>query len=249
MDLRDGRCVRLYQGNFAWETRYSISPTDLLERYRDLGARWVHVVDLDAARAGARINHALIARLARHPMMCLQVGGGVRSTDDLDKLFSAGAARVVIGSLAVEKVQCVAGWIKIFGAERICLAFDVRMDARGEFYVHTHGWKRKSTLTLWEALQPYTDSVKHVACTDIERDGTDRGPNLRLYQAALARFPRISWQASGGIRNGLDLCDLCDRGVPVAISGRALIEGRMRNEELKSFFPDASFPVSTSATA
>lgn len=249
MDLRDGRCVRLYQGNFAWETRYSNSPIELLERYRNLGARWVHVVDLDAVRTASRINRALIASLARHPMMYLQVGGGVRAADDLHELFAAGAARVVIGSLAVEKAQYVAEWIKAFGTERICLAFDVRMDAKGEFYVHTHGWKRNSTLTLWAAVQPFADSAKHVVCTDIERDGSDRGPNLRLYRAALARFPGISWQASGGVRNGLDLCALRDLGVRAAISGRALIEGRMHYEELKSFLPDASSPVSTSATA
>jgi len=250
IDIRGGRCVRLREGDFAAETVYDVEPAALLRRYRSLGARWVHIVDLDGARDGAPVNLPLIELLARHGGMRLQVGGGVRSAAAIERLLGAGVARVVIGSAAVTKCTEVAGWLECFGAERICLAFDVRIGATHQPEVHTHGWTRNSVLTLWDAISVYSpDRLRHVLSTDIGRDGTLRGPNLGLYRLGLRYFPELAWQASGGVRDALDLAALAAVGVAAAVSGQALIEGRIPVEELKSFLPDASSPASTSATA
>jgi phosphoribosylformimino-5-aminoimidazole carboxamide ribotide isomerase len=250
IDVRGGRCVRLMQGNFATETQYAITPQALLRRYRAFGARWVHVVDLDGARDGVRSNAALIGCLAREAGVYLQVGGGVRSASIIEALLDAGVARVVIGSAAVQRPAQVLTWLKTFGTERLCLAFDVRMTVGGEPQVHTHGWMNNSVVSLWQALDAYPKGAfQHVLCTAIERDGTLKGPHLKLYRIARARFPHLAWQASGGVRNAQDLAELADLGVAAAVSGRALLEENLSMKELQPFLPDASSPALTSKTA
>ena len=248
IDLREGRCVRLRQGDFATQWTYAIEPVALAERYYALGARWLHVVDLDGAKDGRNVNAPVISSLARHPGLCLQVGGGVRKPSVMESLLSAGVARVVVGTSAVQRPQEVALWMKEFGADRICLAFDVRLAAAGKPQVRTDGWTRNSALSLGEAIGEFpVGLVKHVLCTDIDRDGTLRGPNLRLYRECLAQFPAFQWQASGGIRDSHDLSVLRRIGVAAAVSGTAMLEERITINELQPFLPDASFPASTSA--
>jgi phosphoribosylformimino-5-aminoimidazole carboxamide ribotide isomerase len=248
IDLRNGRCVRLYQGDFGAETRYEHEPHELLLRYRGLGATWLHVVDLDGAKDGVLANRAVIIALASQRAVKLQVGGGVRSAEVIDDLLRNGVQRVVVGSAAVERPDEVAQWFARFGPDRICLALDVRIDSGGEPRVRTHGWTEGTAISLWEAISRFpSGTVKHVLCTDIERDGAMSGPNLNLYRTALSRFPRLSWQASGGVRDAADLQALADIGVSAAVSGKALLEERMKPEELRPFLPDASSPASTSA--
>ncbi len=248
IDLRNGRCVRLYQGDFGAETRYEHEPHELLLRYRGLGATWLHVVDLDGAKDGVLANRAVIVALASQKAVKLQVGGGVRSAAVIDDLLRNGVERVVIGSAAVERPEEVTSWFARFGSDRICLALDVRMDSSGEPRVRTHGWTEGTAISLWEAISRFpTGTVKHVLCTDIERDGALSGPNLNLYRTAMSRFPRLSWQASGGVRDAADLQALAQIGVAAAVSGKALLEERMKPEELRPFLPDASSPASTSA--
>jgi phosphoribosylformimino-5-aminoimidazole carboxamide ribotide isomerase len=250
IDLRGGRCVRLFQGDFAAETRYAHSPRELLEKYRRLGASWVHVVDLDGARDGVLANREVIADLAAQGGPRLQVGGGIRSAEIVEDLISRGVERVVVGSAAVERPDEVIGWTSRFGADRICLALDVRHDGNGEPQLRTRGWRSATAISLWEALAVYpAAAVRHVLCTDIERDGALSGPNLDLYRAAVERLPRLAWQASGGVRDAADLAALARTGVAAAVSGKALLEERIRPEELRPFLPDASSPASTSATA
>jgi phosphoribosylformimino-5-aminoimidazole carboxamide ribotide isomerase len=248
IDLKSGRCVRLYQGLFAKETVYDLTPHALLRRYENLGARWVHLVDLDGARDGMRLNHAVIAALAAESSLKLQVGGGVRDVPAIELLLDAGVSRVVVGSAAVHRPPEVLGWFKRFGAERLCLAFDVRRGPEDEPCVHTHGWTQSENLTLWNALAPYSDEVRHVLCTDIDRDGTLTGPNLNHYRSCIERFPTLAWEASGGIRDAADLKALAAIGITAAISGKALLEERIHPEELQPFWLDASFRASTSAT-
>jgi phosphoribosylformimino-5-aminoimidazole carboxamide ribotide isomerase len=240
IDLRAGRCVRLLQGDFAAETRYELEPHELLTRYRQLGASWLHIVDLDAARDGTPVNRGLIEHLAAQRALQLQVGGGVRDPAAIEQLLAHGVGRVVIGSAAVEQREAVAGWLGHYGTERVCLAFDVRHDANGIPRVRTRGWRSSSTLSLWEAVSAFDGcGLTHVLCTDIERDGALAGPNLALYVEALARFPQIVWQASGGIASGADLSALAACGLPAAISGKALLEERITREELRPFLPNA----------
>jgi phosphoribosylformimino-5-aminoimidazole carboxamide ribotide isomerase len=250
IDLRGGRCVRLYQGDFQQETAYEVEPGALLHRYACLGARWVHIVDLDGARDGVRHNTALITELVRASPVRIQVGGGVRSVDDLATLLAAGVARVVVGSAAILKPAEVMAWLRDFGPDRLCVAFDVHADAGRQPRVHTHGWAHKSAISLWEALGVFAPGqLRHVLCTDIARDGTLQGPNLQLYRDALARYPAIAWQASGGIRSSADLAALARIGVAGAVSGKALLESTIAEEELRPFLPDASSPASTCAPA
>ena len=238
IDLRAGRCVRLREGDFASETAYDIAPAALLRRYQALGASWVHIVDLDGARDGVPVNFPLIASLAQQPEVQLQVGGGVRSAAAIEQLLSAGVARVVIGSTAVEKPAEAATWLRCFGPERICLAFDVRINAVHQPQVYSHGWTSNSVRSLWDAINVFPPkSVKHVLSTDISRDGSLEGPNLSLYRAALKYFPALAWQASGGVRDAADLAALAGVGVTAAISGKAMIEGRMSPRSLEPFLP------------
>jgi phosphoribosylformimino-5-aminoimidazole carboxamide ribotide isomerase len=250
IDLRNGRCVRLFQGDFGAETRYEHEPHELLRRYGEFGASWLHVVDLDGAKDGILANRSVIVALASQRAVKLQVGGGVRSAAVIDDLLRQGVERVVVGSAAVERPEEVAEWFTRFGSERICLALDVRMDSGGEPRLRTRGWREGTAVSLWEAISRFPSGmVEHVLCTDIERDGAMSGPNLNLYRTALSRFPRLSWQASGGVRHAADLAALAGIGVSAAVSGKALLEERITPEELRPFLPDASSPASTSAKA
>jgi phosphoribosylformimino-5-aminoimidazole carboxamide ribotide isomerase len=241
IDLRGGKCVRLYQGRFDAETVYDDEPTRVLARYRELGARYVHVVDLDGARDGSQGNRAAIERLARlDPRVRIQVGGGIRSRDVAASLFDLGVARVVVGSRAVTAPAEVQGWMAEFGAERVVLAFDVRLDAQGTPRLTTHGWESQTEASLWDTVEAYLPhGARHVLCTDVARDGALSGPNLALYEAASRRFPAIEWQASGGVASGADLRALGATGAAAVISGRALLEERIPVEELQPFLPGA----------
>jgi phosphoribosylformimino-5-aminoimidazole carboxamide ribotide isomerase len=240
IDLRDGRCVRLYQGDFDAETHYGASPEALYERYADLGVTWLHVVDLDGARAGVPVQLATIASLARRGRLKLQVGGGLRDADSLKRAFEAGAARVVIGSRAVTHPELAAEWLARLGPERLVLALDVRHDAAGEARLAIHGWRDASHRTLWDALARYAHTgLAHVLCTDIERDGALTGPSLELYAEALRRYPHIAWQASGGVHDAGDLAALAASGLAAAVSGRALLEQRITPAELEPFLRGA----------
>jgi phosphoribosylformimino-5-aminoimidazole carboxamide ribotide isomerase len=236
IDLRGGRVVRLLQGRFDTETVYADDPMSILDVYAGLGARLVHVVDLDGARAGSQGNATAIAGLAASGRAALQVGGGVRDRDTVGRLLDAGVARVVIGSAAVSEPDEVASWLREFGPERVVLAFDVRLDDDAVPRLATHGWERQTALSLWDSVGRFEPAgLRHVLCTDVARDGALSGPNLSLYQDAVERFPEIRWQASGGVRDVGDLRALARVGVAGAVSGRALLEGRMQAEELSPF--------------
>lgn len=240
IDLRGGHVVRLLHGDFGQETKYLVPPGELYERYVSLGARRLHVVDLDGARDGERSNRDAIAQLAARGTLALQVGGGLRTDAAVEELFACGVKRAVIGSLAATDPERVAGWIEQHGPECIVLALDVRLDADGTPRITTHGWKQQSDLTLWDAVSRYDRvGLRHVLCTDVGRDGALTGPNVALYTDAIRRFPRIQWQASGGVRDARDLGALATLNVAAAVSGKALLEDRMTREELRPFLPGA----------
>ena len=240
IDLKGGHCVRLLHGDFSAETRYDTDPLALLAKYRGLGADWLHVVDLDGAKEGSLGNRAIIEQLAAQQAVKLQVGAGLRNTAMVAQMFDLGVARVVIGSAAVTHVQQVCAWLEHFGAERVTLAFDVRLDDAGVPRVQTHGWQRQSELSLWSAIENFAGSpLTHVLCTDVGRDGALTGPNVALYGEAVRRYPQIQWQASGGIRDARDLHALAGAGAAAAISGKALLEELIPVEDLQPFLPNA----------
>lgn len=235
IDLRNGACVRLLKGDFAQETRYAVDPVELAVQYRELGAAWLHVVDLDGAKRGEPANLPVIRRMQEAAGIDVQLGGGIRTRASLEQALGI-AARAVVGSLAVSDPDTVAVWLGELGPERLTLALDVRLAADGTPLIATHGWTRASTLTLAAAIEHFAATgLKHVLCTDIDRDGALSGPNVDLYRDCAARWPGIAFQASGGVRGVADLTALADAGVAATVSGKALLEGRLTPEELRPF--------------
>jgi phosphoribosylformimino-5-aminoimidazole carboxamide ribotide isomerase len=226
MDLIGGRIVRLEQGRFDEVTSYSTRPADALDQFASAGAKWAHIVDLDGARAGRPIQHELIADLAGSTALRLQVAGGVRERNQLSRMFDAGVARVVIGSLAVKQPQAVRSWIDEFGPDRIALSLDIRIIGSTPI-VAIAGWTKNSGESLWDIAAMYPDAC-HLLVTDIERDGMLEGPNFSLYDEIARRLPGFEIQASGGVSSLLDFQRLRTAG---AIVGRAMWEGKIRLEE------------------
>lgn len=244
LDLRGGGVVRLERGDFGRERRYSDDAAAWLERFAAAGASWVHVVDLDGARDGVGANGAAIAALLGRGV-ALQVAGGVRTAGDVDRWLDRGAARVIIGSAAVERPNEVSEWLAERGGERVALAFDVR-SAGGERRVAARGWRVDSTWTLAEAVARYRAAgLRHALATAIERDGTLAGPDLELTRQLGRLAPEVAWQASGGVHDAGDLDALRDAGAAAAIVGRALLDGHLALEEVTRWSPSASSPVST----
>jgi phosphoribosylformimino-5-aminoimidazole carboxamide ribotide isomerase len=239
IDLRDGRCVRLFKGDFEQETRYAPDPVELAMRYRELGAQWLHVVDLDGAKRGELVNLPLVRRMRDSAGVSIQLGGGIRTRASLDQALDV-ASRVVIGSLAVSDPDLVASWLAEIGADRLTLALDVRLGPDGTPLIATHGWTRASTLTLAAAIDLYAAAgLRHVLCTDIDRDGALSGPNVALYRDCVTRWPAIEFQASGGVRDAADLEALSAAGLAAAVSGKALLEGRLQPKEMQPFLRGA----------
>ncbi len=240
IDLKNGRCVRLFKGDFAAETVYSNDPGEILARYRAFGARRVHVVDLDGAKDGTQINRDAIVQLASDKSVKLQVGGGLRSLNRVKALLDAGVERAVIGSVAINSPEVVISWLSEVDPSRLVLALDVRLDDSNVPRLTTHGWQQSSGVTLWKIVERFARSgIAHVLCTDVARDGALTGPNFELYAEAVRRFPELQWQASGGVATARDLIGLRECGVAAVISGKALLENKISAQELRPFLPNA----------
>jgi phosphoribosylformimino-5-aminoimidazole carboxamide ribotide isomerase len=227
IDVRDGRVVRLLQGDYARETRYAQDPFAVASAYAATGARWLHLVDLDAARAGGYTLAPLLARLKAETPLKIQTGGGVRAEADVEALFAAGADRVVVGSLAVRESGRVAGWIARYGPERLTVALDARRDAEGRWRLPVHGWTEQGDKELDVLATAFAAvGLRHLLCTDIDRDGMLSGPNLVLYRHLCARLPELAVQASGGARALSDIAAARAAGCAGIVLGKALLEGR-----------------------
>lgn len=227
IDVRGGRVVRLRQGDYARETRYADEPLVIAKAHASAGARWLHLVDLDAARDGGYALRALLADI-RQTGLRVQTGGGVRSEADMDALFAAGADRVVVGSLSIREPERVAGWLQRYGAERVVVALDTRRDDDGRWRLPSHGWTRQAEGSL-EGFADYfrCAGLRHLLCTDIARDGMLAGPNEALYRMLCARLPGVQVQASGGVRDGHDIARLREAGCAGVVLGRALLDGAL----------------------
>ncbi len=232
LDLIDGKVVRLYQGDYAQKTVYSDDPQSQFTIYNQDGADWLHLVDLDGAKDVSKRQLDVIASLIANTPAKIQIGGGVRTEQDVKDLLDSGAQRVVIGSTAVKEPQMVAGWMKKYGAEHIVLALDINIDAQGNKVVAVSGWQEDSGQTIESLLETYLAvGLKHVLCTDISKDGTLTGSNVDLYQELSAAYPQVAWQASGGIGSLDDIAAVARSGASGMIVGRALLEGKFTVKE------------------
>jgi phosphoribosylformimino-5-aminoimidazole carboxamide ribotide isomerase len=240
IDLKDGKCVRLFKGDFEKITEYSSDPALVAQRFSALDVEDLHIVDLDGARTGVQSNRDIVSRVAAESGLTVQLGGGIRHRASVDAWLSAGVSRCVIGSTAISAPDTVKSWIAEFGHDAIVLALDVKLDASGVPMLTTNGWTQESGISLWDCIDSYREiGLQHVLCTDVARDGAMSGPNFKLYEQILSRCPDISLQASGGVRNIADLKQLREQGLPAAISGRALLDGEISETEISLFRQDA----------
>lgn len=236
IDLKDGKCVRLLKGDFDKTTEYSSNPEEIGARFSELDVEDLHIVDLDGARTGTPKNQKIVSEIARSTGLKVQLGGGIRSREDVSGWLSNGVTRCVIGSVAIKEPATVAAWLQDFGPDTIVLALDVKLSDTGTPLLTTQGWTENSSTSLWDCLDAYGDAgVRHVLCTDVARDGAMTGPNFQLYVEILLRYPELQLQASGGVRDIDDLELLREIGVPAAITGRALLDGEITEAEVALF--------------
>ncbi|MDG1417931.1 MAG: 1-(5-phosphoribosyl)-5-[(5-phosphoribosylamino)methylideneamino]imidazole-4-carboxamide isomerase [Maricaulis sp.] len=238
IDILDGKVVRLDKGSFDAVTTYDDDPAKVAKEYRRAGVEWIHVVDLSGARDGRQRQVEDTQRICAEGVR-IQSGGGVRSVQDVERLFLGGVDRVVIGSLAVSKPDLVSRWIRDFGRDKICLAFDVRLVGR-TYRPALKGWADTASTNLYDTIDLHIGAdLKHALVTDISKDGMLSGPNLELYADLVARYPQISWQASGGIASLEDIRAVERLGVAGVITGKAVYEGRFTVEEALSCWQNA----------
>lgn len=232
LDLIDGKVVRLHQGDYGQQRDYGNDPLPRLQDYQQQGGEVLHLVDLTGAKDPAARQIPLLRKLLAGVSVPVQVGGGIRSEDDVAALIEAGASRVVIGSTAVRQPDVVKQWFTRFGADALVLALDVRIAADGRKNIAVSGWQEDSGVTLEQIVDEFLPyGLKHVLCTDISRDGTLSGSNVALYQEVCARYPQVAFQSSGGIGDLNDIAALRGTGVRGVIVGRALLEGKFNVTE------------------
>ncbi|MEY0337278.1 1-(5-phosphoribosyl)-5-[(5-phosphoribosylamino)methylideneamino]imidazole-4-carboxamide isomerase [Providencia stuartii] len=227
LDLIDGNVVRLHQGDYAKQTAYGNDPLPRLQQYEQEGAKLLHLVDLTGAKDPQKRQIFLLKKLLAGVCVPVQVGGGIRTEEDVKALLDAGATRVVIGSTAVKQPELVKTWFERYGGEAIVLALDVRINQQGVKEIAISGWQENSNLSLEQAIEMYQPyGLKHVLCTDISKDGTLAGSNVNLYREISQKYPDIAFQASGGIGSLADIAAIPSSGAAGVIVGRALLEGK-----------------------
>lgn len=231
IDLIDGKVVRLVEGDFLKETVYSQDPSAIVKNYSDEGADFLHLVDLSGAKDPTQRQTSLISKILKSSSLKVQVGGGLRTFDDIQELIDAGADRVVLGSVVVKNPELVHKALDVFGPQKITFALDVRIES-GRAIVKTQGWTETSGLTLEDVAAPFVNKgLERILCTDIAVDGRPLGPNVALYENLCSRFPQVQIQASGGVDSLEDLKKLKDSGAHSVVIGRALLTGKFRLSE------------------
>lgn len=232
IDIIGGKCVRLTNGDYEKQRTYADNPAEMAAELESLGARRLHVVDLDGAKSRHIVNTATLEQITGRTNLVVDFGGGIKSEDDIERAFRFGASMVTVGSVAVTDKALMQRWIDTYGAERIILGADVR-DGR----ISVNGWKEDSQEEIADFLEYYINKgVTKVLCTDISRDGTLEGPSLELYRKILRRFPDLYLIASGGVSGVGDIRELDSAGVPAVVFGKAFYEGRISKEEFRNLF-------------
>lgn len=223
IDIIEGKCVRLTQGDYTRKKVYNEDPIAQAQEFEQLGFKRLHLVDLDGAKSRHIVNDAVLRAITARTRLVVDFGGGIKTDDDIAKAFDAGASMVTAGSIAVTQPELFMKWVQRYGAERMILGADVR---NGN--VSIHGWKEDSSEKLIPFLNKYVKAgVKNVLCTEISRDGTLQGPATELYKQILQQYPELYLIASGGISCNQDITELEQAGVPAVVFGKAWYEGRI----------------------
>ena len=235
IDIIDGQCVRLTKGDYDQKTVYRDSPAEVAKEFEALGFKRLHVVDLDGAKSKHIVNCDVLRLITTDTQLIVDFGGGIKTDEDIEKAFAAGASMVTVGSIAVTQPELFMGWLEKYGAERMILGADVR---HGKISIN--GWKEDSTEDLLPFLKKYIDAgVSNVLCTEISKDGTLAGPAIDLYKQVMDTYPELHLIASGGVSSKADIEALDAAGIPAVVFGKAIYEGRI---DLKSLIPNPSTP-------
>ena len=231
IDLIDGKCVRLSQGDYNSKKVYGENPVEIALRLKEHGIRRLHVVDLDGAASHHIVNYRVLEQIASRSSLVIDFGGGIKSDEDLRIAFESGAQMVTVGSIAVQQPECLYRWLQKYGAERIILGADVK-DGK----IAVNGWKEESREELLPFLSRYLkEGMRHVLCTDISKDGMLQGPATPLYQEIMAAFPDCKLIASGGVSGMPDIIALDEAGIPAVVFGKAIYEGKISLKELAAW--------------
>ena len=229
IDIIDGKCVRLTKGDYDQKTVYG-EPLDMALEFERIGFNRLHVVDLDGAKSKHIVNDAVLKAITADTSLTVDFGGGIKTDEDIEKAFAAGAAMVTVGSIAVTNPDLFMDWLEKYGADRMILGADVR---HGKISIN--GWKEDSDEDLLPFLKKYVDAgVKYVLCTEISKDGTLAGPAIDLYKRIMDTYPQLHLIASGGVSSKEDIEALDAAGIPAVVFGKAIYEGRIDLRELRS---------------
>lgn len=228
IDIINGKCVRLTKGDYDRKTVYNEDPVAQAKEFEQLGFKRLHVVDLDGAKSKHIVNHSVLKAITSNTSLIVDFGGGIKSNEDIEKAFDAGAAMVTTGSIAVTDPELFLSWLERFGAARMILGADVR---NGKISIN--GWKEDSSEDLLSFLAKYTDAgVTNVLCTEISKDGTLQGPAIEMYKQVMAHYPQLHLIASGGIGSNRDIIALDRAGIPATVFGKAWYEGKINLRDL-----------------
>ncbi len=231
IDIIDGHVVRLTHGKFDKKTIYNNDPVEVAKAYQENGFQFLHLVDLDGARAGKIKNHNVLEKIASQTSLTIDFGGGIRSETDVKLAFDCGASQITVGSISVTKKEWVLSWIKNYGADKFILGADV-IDNK----VAVAAWQDKTDLDLFDHLNDYSKSgINSCICTDVGRDGALTGPAHGLYLEIKKKFPQLFLIASGGVSGIADVENLNTAGIDGVIIGKAFYEGKIKPEEMKAY--------------
>ena len=231
IDIIDGKCVRLSQGDYNTRKVYNENPVEVAKEFEANGIRRLHVVDLDGAKSSHVVNYRVLDMIASRTSLIIDFGGGIKTDEDLLIAFENGAQMVTPGSIAVKKPDLFKKWLQQYGSGKIILGADVK-----DNHISINGWKEESQQELIPFLTDYTnEGVRKVLCTDISRDGMLKGPSIELYKQMMKEFPEMHLIASGGVSCLQDIIDLDEAGIPAVVFGKALYEGRITLKDLNRF--------------
>lgn len=231
IDIIDGKCVRLSQGDYTKKKEYNANPLEVAREYEDHGITRLHLVDLDGARLKKVINHQVLQNIAAQTKLWIDFGGGVQSDESIRIAFESGAKQVTGGSIAVKNPDLFKHWLNQYGNEKIILGADVKNEK-----IAISGWQEETSLSLFQFIEDYLNhQVKYTICTDVSKDGMLKGPAVDLYQKVIKKFPGVNLIASGGVSSIQDLENLAAIRPYGVIIGKAIYEGKIKLQDLKKF--------------
>ena len=231
IDIIDGKCVRLEQGVYSAKTIYNENPLEIAKQFEDNGITNLHLVDLDGAKQGKIINWKVLENIASNTNLIIDFGGGIKTNNDVETVFSSGANQLTAGSIAVKNKEIVLQWLEKYGTEKIILGADVKNEM-----IAISGWQKTSDLNLFDFLSSYTKAgISYSICTDISKDGMLQGSSVELYTKINQQFPKLKLIASGGVTSIGEVQKLKEMGMYGAIIGKAIYENKISLAELRKF--------------